>query len=152
MLEILPWRILRETRDLKKSISFSVAEIEFLGKTEKLTDSAKWLWLILALLSAESSQLVCSITFAELANKVNKNCVEIYALLRQLQVMGFIQLEGLPEVFQADHPPTQCNKDYAFSLSFPLEGLLFLKKTAKIEEKYQRPPILINLLTQKKEA
>jgi len=160
MLEILPWRILRETRRFKKYVTFSTAEIEFLAKTEKLTDSAKLLWVILALISAENPRLIMLVTLSELALKIHKSCFEIYKLLLQLHVMGFIQVENLPKACHEDLLPNQCHKSFSISLSFPLEGLLCLKKTPRLDEeenmrfngKYPRPQILLNLLKNKQET
>jgi len=161
MLEILPWRILRETRRFKKTIILSFAELEFLAKTEELSDSAKILWLILALCSVENPRLIATTTYAALSLKIHKSCVEIYRLLSLLNVMGFIQIENLPKSYHEEIFPNQCHKSFAISLSFSLKGLLCLKKTArtddegenfKINGKYQRPQILLNLLRNKKET
>jgi len=161
MLEILPWRILRETRRFKKTIILSFAELEFLAKTDELTDSAKVLWFILALCSVENPRLIATTTYAALALKINKSCLEIYKLLSLLNVMGFIQVETLPKSYHEEIFPNQCHKSFTISLSFSLKGLLCLKKTARIDDegenvkvngKYQRPQILINLLKNKEET
>ena len=131
MFEISPLRIIRDARQFTHAVSFSVAEIFFVGACNSLNDEEKLLWFFLATLSADN------------------------ALLKRLNAMDFIHIEGLPILHNQDLAQEMIIEIRLFKILLPPEGLLALKRAPKCQSEdfvppkkgiYQRSKMMVNLL------
>jgi hypothetical protein len=149
MLAYSPARIVNDARQLTRSANVSLAEVMFVLSNTELTEVEKMLWLLLAM-HAESANLTCTFSYAQLSFGVNHPHQTVHGALLRLRALGFLQSDDLLETFT----PLQLLRHCHFVVQLPLAGLLALKKTPRCKEPealhdkgiYRRPPIMINLL------
>lgn len=152
--------IICETRLYKRAFTISVAEMVFIGRSADVSDGEKLIWLILATYCANDKHLVCSLSYQQLSNAVNKKWDVVHRALLRLKSMGFIENSSLPILHGEEITPEISNIIHIFKLTLPAKGLLALKQTPKCKPDglvlhengvYRRPPILINLLKTNRE-
>jgi len=139
-------RILNDARSLTRSIHVSLAEMLFVFSHSQLNEVEKILWLTLAS-HADRESFSCTFSYAQLSHCIYQPHETVHRALKRLAAMGFIETEGLPEVFT----PLALLATHRFGLGFPLEGLLALKKSSVVASKAAMPdrsarPITINFL------
>ncbi len=139
-------RILQDARQLTRPIHVSLAEMLFVFSHSQLTDVEKLLWLTLAS-HAGSDSFTCTLSYAQLSHYIYQSYETVHSALKRLLALGFLECEGLLEAFT----PLALLRTCTFTVRFPLEGLLALKKSqANLSENCnrmsERAEIRINFL------
>ncbi len=142
-------RILNDARQLTRLVDVSLAEMLFVFSNAMLNEVEKILWLTLAA-HADRETFSCTFSYAQISYCIHQPHENVHRALTRLIAMGFIESGGLLESFA----PLALLRNFTFTVTLPLEGLLALKKTPRCKKPsalhvngiYKRPSIMINLL------
>ncbi len=133
--------IISDARRFTRTAKLSLAEVLFIFSHTQLNEVEKILWIFLTTHADEN--LYSTFSYAQLSFCLNVPTEKVHAALKRLMAMGFLDTEDILDSFT----PLKLMRYCRFSVQLPLEGLLALKKTAKLPVTLpKRKPITINLL------